>query len=32
MAPGFIVPRFCFLILAVYGFAWKRLSHSSLRE
>lgn len=32
MAPGFIVPFFCFLIIAVYGFAWKRLSHSPLRE
>jgi FHS family L-fucose permease-like MFS transporter len=26
MSPGFIVPLFCFAYLAVYGFAWKRLS------
>lgn len=26
MTPGFIVPLFCFVILAIYGFAWEKLS------
>jgi len=28
MAPGFIVPLFCFVAVAVYGFSWRRLSRS----
>jgi MFS transporter, FHS family, L-fucose permease len=26
MSRGFIVPLFCFVVLAVYGFGWRRLS------
>lgn len=26
MSPGFIVPLFCFLVIALYGFNWSRLS------
>lgn len=29
MGPGFIVPLFCFVVLAAYAFAWKRLSGSA---
>ncbi len=28
MAPGFIVPLFCFLIVALYGLTWPKLSQS----
>lgn len=28
MAPGFIVPLFCFLVVALYGFFWPKLSRS----
>lgn len=27
MSPGFIVPLFCFVVIAAYGFFWKKLSH-----
>ncbi|MEI6376703.1 MAG: MFS transporter [bacterium] len=26
MSPGFIVPLFCFVVIAIYGFNWTRLS------
>ena len=26
MSPGFIMPLFCFLVIAVYAFNWARLS------
>jgi FHS family L-fucose permease-like MFS transporter len=26
MSPGFIVPLFCFVVIALYGFNWTRLS------
>ena len=29
MTPGFIVPLFCFAVIAAYGFAWPRLSGDS---
>ena len=32
MTPGFIVPLFCFAVIAAYGFAWPRLSGDSGKE
>lgn len=32
MAPGFIVPLFSFIIIALYGFAWRKLSHTDAIE
>ncbi|MDR1011695.1 MAG: hypothetical protein LBM04_11345, partial [Opitutaceae bacterium] len=29
MTPGFIVPFFCFALLAAYGFAWKKLINAN---
>ncbi|MCX8493535.1 MAG: MFS transporter [Chthoniobacterales bacterium] len=29
MSPGFIVPLFCFVVIALYGFNWSRLSGST---
>lgn len=32
MAPGFVVPLFCFVIIAAYGFSWRRLSGAPARK
>ena len=32
MSPGFIVPLFCFVVIALYGFNWSRLSGSTGEE
>ena len=33
MSRGFIVPMFCFVLVAIYGFAWPKLSKAeSLRS